>query len=236
MSEIAVTTENQTLAMIERASSDPQVDMDKFERLMDMQERVLDRDAKMSFSRAMSAAQSEMGRVSADADNKQTRSRYVTYGKMDAVLRPVYTRNGFALSFNTGDQVIEQHIRVQCEVSHIDGHTQQYQIDMPADGKGAKGGDVMTKTHAAGAAMSYGMRYLLKMIFNVAIGEDDADGNQPVVPVSADQVANLEALVSEVNADLPKFLNYLKVGKLQQLNALYYDKAVKALESKRVKK
>jgi hypothetical protein len=50
---------------------------------------------------------------------------------------------------------------------------------MPADGKGAKGGDVMTKTHATGAAMSYGMRYLLKMIFNVAIGEDDKDGNAP---------------------------------------------------------
>jgi hypothetical protein len=26
--------------------------------------------------------------------------------------------------------------------------------------------------------MSYGMRYLLKMIFNVAVGEDDNDGNQ----------------------------------------------------------
>ena len=50
---------------------------------------------------------------------------------------------------------------------------------MPADGKGAKGGDVMTKTHATGAAVSYGMRYLLKMIFNVAVGEDDTDGNGP---------------------------------------------------------
>src|SRR5690606_15862485 len=48
---------------------------------------------------------------------------------------------------------------------------------MPADGKGAKGGDVMTKTHAAGSAMSYGQRYLLKLIFNVAIGENDDDGN-----------------------------------------------------------
>jgi hypothetical protein len=49
---------------------------------------------------------------------------------------------------------------------------------MPSDGKGAKGGDVMTKTHATGAAESYGMRYLLKMIFNIAIGEEDNDGNK----------------------------------------------------------
>jgi hypothetical protein len=60
---------------------------------------------------------------------------------------------------------------------HLGGHVKPYQVDMPADGKGAKGGDVMTKTHATGSALSYGMRYLLKLIFNVAVGEDDDDGN-----------------------------------------------------------
>ena len=69
------------------------------------------------------------------------------------------------------------HVRVVCYVGHVGGHSRAYHVDMPADGKGAKGGDVMTKTHAVGAGMSYGMRYLLKMIFNIAIGEDDDDGN-----------------------------------------------------------
>ena len=55
---------------------------------------------------------------------------------------------------------------------------------MPADGKGAKGGDVMTKTHATGSAMTYGQRYLVKMIFNIAVGADDdgrAAGAQPTI-------------------------------------------------------
>lgn len=34
----------------------------------------------------------------------------------------------------------------------------------------------MTKTHAMGSGVSYGMRYLLRMIFNLAIDQDD-DGN-----------------------------------------------------------
>jgi hypothetical protein len=34
----------------------------------------------------------------------------------------------------------------------------------------------MTKTHAMGSGVSYGMRYLLRMIFNLAIDYDD-DGN-----------------------------------------------------------
>jgi hypothetical protein len=48
---------------------------------------------------------------------------------------------------------------------------------MPADGKGAQGGDVMTKTFATGAGMSYGARYLLKFIWNIAVGEDDPEAS-----------------------------------------------------------
>src|SRR4029079_17827861 len=70
-----------------------------------------------------------------------------------------------------------QWVRVLCYVTHNAGHSRTYHVDMPADGKGAKGGDVMTLTHASGAALSYGMRYLLKMVWNIAVGEDDRDGN-----------------------------------------------------------
>ena len=81
-----------------------------------------------------------------------------------------------SLSFDTAVCPLTEHIRVVCYVA-LRGHTRRYQIDMPCDGKGAKGRDVMTKTHAAGAAMSYGMRYLVKGIFNIAIGAEDDDGN-----------------------------------------------------------
>jgi hypothetical protein len=165
------------LSVISRAASDPNVDIEKLERLMVMKERMDARQAEREFNEAMSAAQSEMGRISTDATNPQTRSRYATYGKLDSCLRPIYTRHGFALSYGTRRSELEGHITILCDVSHKGGHVKQYECDMPADGKGAKGGDVMTKTHAAGSAMSYGQRYLLKLIFNVAIGENDDDGN-----------------------------------------------------------
>lgn len=166
------------LAVISRAARDPDTDVGKMERLMAMYERVEARRSETEFNDAMTAAQSEMGRISADATNPQTRSQYATYGRIDSVLRPIYTNHGFALSFDTGSDGPADHVRVVCHVSHRAGHTRTYHADMPSDGKGAKGGDVMTKTHAAGSAVSYGMRYLLKMIFNVAIGEEDDDGNK----------------------------------------------------------
>lgn len=164
--------------MFERLARDPNASVDKIERLMALWERTELRRAEAAFNAAMSEAQREMRPVAADATNPQTHSRYASYEALDEALRPIYTQHGFALSFNTGDAPQPDYVRVLCDVTHIGGFAKPYRADMPADGKGAKGGDVMTKTHAVGSAMSYGMRYLLKMIFNVAVGDDDDDGNR----------------------------------------------------------
>lgn len=195
------------VAVIERAALNPEVDLDKMERLLAMKERIDAKTAESAFNSAMAFAQSEMGRVSADATNPQTRSRYASYANLDRHLRPIYTRHGFALSFDTGDSPAPEHVRVVCHVTHRDGHSRDYRCDMPADGKGAKGGDVMTKTHATGSAMAYGMRYLLKLIFNVAVGEDDDDGNTASDPVmSAAHAKEIKDLLAETKSDTAKFL------------------------------
>lgn len=164
------------LQVISAAASNPQVDIEKMERLMAMHERMTARTAEAAFNDSMAAAQAEMTPISRDAVNPQTKSRYATYAQLDAELRPIYTKHGFSISFNTGTDAPEGHLRLLALVGR-GGHTRTYMLDMPSDGKGAKGGDVMTKTHATGAASTYGQRYLLKLIFNVAVGELDNDGN-----------------------------------------------------------
>lgn len=170
------------LQVIQNAAQNPQADIEKMERLMAMYERVEAKRAESEFSASLSKVQSELRQVATDANNPQTRSRYATYSALDKAARPIYTSHGFSLSFDTGNDAPPDHVRVVCYVGHVGGHSRAYHVDMPADGKGAKGGDVMTKTHAVGAGMSYGMRYLLKMIFNIAIGEDDDDGNGAGIP------------------------------------------------------
>lgn len=164
------------MATITRAAADPNVDIEKMERLWAMKERMDAREAEIAFNGALSRVQKNMGRIGTDRTNSQTRSDYATYGKLDSVLRPIYTSEGFSLSFGT-EPAPEGMVGMVCFVSHAAGHTRTYRANVPSDGKGAKGGDVMTKTHAFGSGTSYGMRYLLKMIFNVAIGEEDDDGN-----------------------------------------------------------
>lgn len=242
MNDQALTTTQEPetlLSAIIRAASDPAVDMEKMDRLLQMQERMEARADEGAFNEAMTAAQTEMGRVKTNKDNSQTKSRYADYASLDQALRPIYTKHGFALSFTTGEAAPET-VRVVCLVSR-GRYTRQYHIDMPADGKGAKGGDVMTKTHATGAATTYGRRYLLTMIFNLAIGED-TDGNMPGTMLTESQVEEIKALldnaafeVDGANADygawLAAFLAYMKVGALSELSAKDYEKAKQAVVS-----
>lgn len=216
-------------SIIERAARDPNVDLDKMERLMAMRERELGRAAEQAFNEAMKAAQAEMRSVSADATNTQTKSKYATYAKLDAALRPIYTKHGFSVSFDEADSPKPEHIRCLAYVAHEAGHTRTYRKDMPADGKGAKGGDVMTKTHATGAASSYGQRYLLKGIFNVAVGEDDTDGNAPDEPVkfiTPEQVNEIREALEDNGGDIEKFCAYGKVSSLAEIPAHQFQSAL----------
>lgn len=221
------------ISMIERAARDPAIDIDKMERLVAMQERAQARAAEQAFNDAMSTAQSEMSRVSADATNPQTKSKYASYAALDKAMRPIYTKRGFALSFGTEEGAPADYVRVTCHVTNS-GFTRKYQIDMPADGKGAKGGDVMTKTHAVGSAATYGQRYLLKMIFNIAIGDDD-DGNRAGSgeTISDEQLSQIQTLIVGKGADIRRFCNHFKIGTVNELPLSRFGEATKLLQAKK---
>lgn len=217
------------MAVISRAASDPTVDIDKMERLIAMHNGMVARQNEQAFNDAMTAAQKQMRRVAADSNNPQTRSKYASYAALDRAIRPVYTEHGFSLTFNTGEAA-EGFVRVICDVANA-GFTRTYHIDMPADGKGAKGGDVMTKTHATGSAITYGRRYLMAMIFNLAVGDDD-DGNaaaEPVETITDEQVKELSDLLISTKSNLVLFLKAIKLESLTQIRADKFEAAKKLI-------
>lgn len=234
------------LHMIERAARDPAVDINKLQQLMEMREKIAAKAAESEFDKALTEAQKAMGRIRTDSNNPQTKSRYASYGALDAALRPNYTSHGFALSFNTESPAPEM-VRVVCRVSHQNGHSRSYQIDMPADGKGAKGGDVMTKTHATGSAVSYGMRYLLKMIFNIAVSDKDDDGNAatatakdtsppPPGSITQDQADQIRELLEAKDVSRAAFLNWAKQKRIDDIPADHFDACIEAISKFRKSK
>lgn len=231
-----VSESGSVLAIIERAARDPSVDIGKMRELLAMRNEMQAAEAKREFHGAMTAAQIEMRPVLVNALNSQTNSRYVTFEALDGAIRPIYTRHGFALSFGTDNSPLADHIRITCQISHIAGHSESRHIDMPCDGKGAKGGDVMTKTHAVGAATSYGRRYLESMIFNLTITKDD-DGNgaspgDMAMSITADQFRELQELLEESGSKESDMLKYLKAESVEGLTLAQYAKAKNAMVHK----
>jgi len=160
--------------VILRGAADPNTDIVKLRGLCDLQEALEIRFANREFNESMSAAQGEMTTISADANNPQTRSRYAKYATLDRAIRPIYTRYGFALSYDTeptGDPNVMRVIGLVSKGAIVRRH----QVDMPIVTTGIRGGDMMSRTHATSSAISYGKRTLLTMIFNLSTADDDGN-------------------------------------------------------------
>lgn len=168
------------LAMIERVACNPEVDMDKFERMIDMQERILKRNAEQAFSADFAAMQSELPRIARNGciEIKDRNSGRVTqstpFAKLEDIndgLRPVLQKYGFGVSFS-----IEQNqsgITVTAKLLHKLGHSERTSLTLPIDTTGSK-----NAVQGSGSTVSYGKRYTMSAILNISTG-DDMDGNLP---------------------------------------------------------
>lgn len=166
---------------IVRAAADDSFNVEKLERLIALQEAGELRAADHAFNDALANAQAELKPVSTDASNPQTRSKYATYAQLDREVRPVYTRHGFSVSFTTEAAAEPNTIMVVGMLTH-GPISRRYQLPIPIDTKGARGQDVMTRTHATMSAATYGKRGLLTMMFNLATDDDDGNDAAGRVP------------------------------------------------------
>ena len=220
------------IQVIERAALNPEVDIDKMERLLQMQERVMDREGKMAFNAAMAAAQAEMEPVARDARNAQTSSNYARIEAIAKAIKPVTSRHGFALSFGTADCPKDDYYRITCDVTHANGHVRSYHADVPVDLTGLKGTQNKTRTHAFGSTMTYGRRYLTLLIFDIATADDDGNAAGAGETITADQYTALRAKIEEAGADEAKLCRFFKIPNLEELPQARYGSADAMLDAK----
>ncbi len=225
------------VSMIERMASNPDVDVDKLERIMAMQEKMLDREAEQEYNRSMVRAQENMPIVPEDANNDQTRSTYSKYKTILKYTKPIYTGEGFSVSFYEGEGAPEGEIRVMADIMHIAGFCKVRHVDVPLDRAGIKGTVNKTGPHAKGSSLSYGKGYLLKMIFNIPTGDDDdgnAAGHMPE-PITEEQSMKIHALITDNDLPMDKFMQHLKSGykieSIDDIPAEHYKRVIHKINS-----
>jgi len=224
---------NSMMTIIERVCMNPEADISKLEKMIDLQERILDKNSVQAFASSMSKCQGEMPSVAKQSFNGQTKSNFAKFEHILEDCKPVYARHGFAISFGTEKSEIEKHIRITAEIFHSEGHSKNYFVDLPIDNAGMTGKVNKTLMHGTASTFTYGKRYLFCMIFNIALKDSDNDGNAPPpANISTEQASELKALLQQTNSDVKMFCKVYKVDCVDSLPSTLFNHAKTAIQRK----
>lgn len=158
------------VTQIERIACDPNVDINKLEKLWEMQQQAQDREAVKAYNRDMASLQSEMPVIPKNGEikvNNVVRSKYARFEDIIKAIQPLLDKHGFSVAFKT--EFTDSLMQIEGSVSHREGHKESTKMTLPFDDSGAK-----NKVQQIGSSVSYGKRYVLCMLLNIAAsGEDD---------------------------------------------------------------
>ena len=225
---VAVSENTAMVSMFERMASDPNVDVDKLERLMQMRERAIERQAKADFDAAMADMQPELPAIGERGKaivQGQTRYTFALWEDINTAIKPVLQKHGFALTFRTD---FKDGITVTGVLSHRAGHREETSITLPSDSSGSK-----NAVQAVASSVSYGKRYTAGALLNLTShGEDDDAYRAAVEPISEAQEIQINDMLEATGSDKAKFLKWLKVEKVSDIPAKSFDSVMSTLKAK----
>ena len=200
--------------------------------------------SQKAYNQAMTAAQGEMPAIIRDSENTHTKKRYASWEGLNQLIKPVYSRHGFSLSFTEEpSKSTAEGLWMICHCRHAQGHTEIVQGIFPRDGTGAKGGSsAMNAIQAVGSTRSYAKRYLAKDLFCLAESDEDNDGQttQTDPRLLQDQIRQVNEGLDECRelglvVELEPFLKYLNIESLEAMTPAIFATAMWAINVKRKK-
>jgi len=222
--------------MLDRAVS-ANASVETMTQLMALQERWEKNQARRAFDEAMAAAKAEIPVIAKNravdftSAKGRTNYRHEDLAEIARTVDPILGKHGLSYRFRTSSAPSEP-VSVTCVISHRAGHSEENTLTAGRDESGNK-----NSIQAIGSTITYLQRYSLKAALGLSASTDDDAKHADVgEAVSEKQVTELQRLIMDVDADLPKFLAYMKVQSLGELPASRFKDAVAALEVKRVKK
>jgi hypothetical protein len=222
------------ISMIERAARDPNVDIDKMERLMLMQERALERRARAAYAEALALMQPELPSVARNGkieirdksgNNVIQSTAYARWEDTNDAIKPALAKFGFSLSFKVG-MAADGKITVTGILMHREGHQEETTITLPHDATGSK-----NAVQAVGSSTSYGKRYTAGMLLNLTSHGEDDDGKGAVQPpvITDDQADQINNLIAAKRANIDVFLKYFRIESVPDLPTKELSRALDML-------
>ncbi len=236
-SDVARTDAEQGDSLV-RLALDKGVSVEVLERTVALQERVADRHARGAYFEALAAFQSECKEIRqskiVDYVTKSGAHVHYSYAPLPEItraIRPLLAMHNLSYSF-TAEQAGNT-LNIVCVLRHIDGHEERSSFPVPIDSSAS-----MSVAQKSGAALTYGRRQSLIAVLGLTTADQDTDAPDiggEVEYITDAQAANLDDLIESVGVDRARFLKWLDVEKLADLEAGRLRHAITALEEKRKK-
>lgn len=201
-------TNDNPLSLIEIALNKNDIDINTLERLLDLQERWEQNQARKAFNTAFAEFQKEKPKlVKSGKASFETRTGGITEYKyqelttiQDAV-DPILSKNGLSYSFKREDT--EKEIKITCILRHTAGYSEENSLVAPADQSGSK-----NAIQAIGSTVTYLKRYTLENALGLSSHKDD-DGHAATKPkVSEKDWFDLQVFLEDRKDKIPS--NYFK--------------------------
>lgn len=169
---------NGMLPMIERLAAMPDFDVAKLEKLIDMQERILNRNAEAAFNAAFADMQAEIPTIV--EKGKTDKGKYAKQEDIVETVKPILKKFGFSISFRT--EWPDKLIKIVGILTHRDGHARTSEFLTEADALTGR-----NAIQARGSAVTYGRRYTTTDLLNITSREQlDDDGRNAGKPAPPD--------------------------------------------------
>jgi len=207
--------------------------VEALERLMALQERMLDRQASHDFAAALAAFQSACPPIKKTSTAKvitKGGSNYTyTYAELDEIartVRPFLHQHGLSYTWDSELSQDAGMLTVTCTLEHAHGHKKTATFKAPTEAVS----QAMSPQQRHASALTYGRRQTLIAVLGLTTCDPDTDAApsmESTAPVTPAQVAILEALIDKrPDGSRALLLDYLgeKFGAktLEELPAIHF--------------
>ena len=195
--------------------------------------------ARKAFDRAMADAKAEIPPIIKNrtvdyaSSGGRTSYKHEDLAEIARTVDPILAKHGLSYRFRTTSEP-NAPVVVTCIVSHRDGHYEENTLAAGRDDSGKK-----NAIQQVGSTITYLQRYTLKAALGLAASNDDdgrkAGETEEPATVSDEQVAELQRRIVETDTDIPTFLRFFGVERLNDLPAKRFDEAARMLARKAAK-
>lgn len=223
---------DRTFALLQSAVESGQQSPETLEKILDLQQRVMEQQARAAFIDALGQFQASVGPIHKRKEVKDRSGRlmyrFAPLEDIIAQIKPLLTGLGFAVTWDSDQS--DKGVDVYCNLRHKAGHSERSHVFIPF----TKGHNT-NASQDAGLQLAYGKRYALTGVLGIVTADEDGDaGSHTITPLTLDQQGEISDMMVQAGiANTPEaFYAYMNVTDFSEIQQRDYEKARTALTKK----